>query len=314
MTLLMSAGMVQPGGNATSKKLAALAETALRRATAAECAVHRRAGRSSSSRPEQPDRLVALEQIEQVAQRLAARATSSSGSRASISAASSRAAPSSLPCTSMRATRKPGMPDWRVPSTSPSPRSRKSSSAMRKPSSVSRMISSRALAVSPSGALVEQQAGRALGAAADAAAQLVQLRQPEALGVLDHHHGRLRHVDADLDHRGGDQEPRLAGREARHGARPCRRPSCGRARGRPRRRSARCSVGEALLAPAARSIVFGFLDQRADPVDPPALVERAADRVDHLVEPVERQRAGVDRLAAGRLLAQLARRPCRRNR
>ena len=37
--------------------------------------------------------------------------------------------------------------------TSPPPRRRKSSSAMRKPSSVSRMISIRALAVSPSGAL-----------------------------------------------------------------------------------------------------------------------------------------------------------------
>ena len=80
-------------------------------------------------------------------------------------------------------------------------------------------------------------------------------------------------------------------------------------------------VAETLLAAsakrssaAARSIVFGFLDQRADPVDPLAVVERAADRVDHFVEPLERHGAGVDRLAAGRLLAQLARRPCRRNR
>ncbi len=46
----------------------------------------------------------------------------------------------------------------------------------------------------------------------------MKLREPEALGMLDHHHGRLRHVDADLDHRGGDQELRLAGGEARHGA------------------------------------------------------------------------------------------------
>src|SRR5258707_679524 len=48
--------------------------------------------------------------------------------------------------------------------------------------------------------LVEQQARRALAAAADAAAQLVQLREPESLGVLDPHHGRLRDVDADFDH------------------------------------------------------------------------------------------------------------------
>ena len=43
---------------------------------------------------------------------------------------------------------------------------------------------------------VEQEAGRALLAAADAAAQLMQLRQPEALGVLDHHDGRGRNGDA----------------------------------------------------------------------------------------------------------------------
>ena len=40
----------------------------------------------------------------------------------------------------------------------------------------------------------------------------MKLREPEALGMLDHHDGRLRHVDADLDHRGGDQE--LASRPA----------------------------------------------------------------------------------------------------
>ena len=45
-------------------------------------------------------------------------------------------------------------------------------------------------------------------AAADAAAQLVQLRQAEPLRVLDHHHRRVRHVDADLDDGGRDQDVR----------------------------------------------------------------------------------------------------------
>ena len=36
------------------------------------------------------------------------------------------------------------------------------------------------------------------GAAPDAAPQLVELCQAEALGVLDHHDAGLRHVDADL--------------------------------------------------------------------------------------------------------------------
>ena len=72
-------------------------------------------------------------------------------------------------------------------------------------------------------------------------------------------------------------------------------------------------LGEALLG-GGEIARLGFLDQRADPIDPLAFVERAADRLDHLVEPVERNGAGVDRLAAGRLFAQLARFPCRRNR
>ena len=73
------------------------------------------------------------------------------------------------------------------------------------------------MAVSPSGALVEQEAGRPSAPAADPAAQLVQLGEAEALGMLDHHDRRLGHVDADLDDRRGDEELRLAGGEARHG-------------------------------------------------------------------------------------------------
>ena len=61
-----------------------------------------------------------------------------------------------------------------------------------------------------------QQAQRGVLAAPDAPAQLVQLRDPEALGVLDQHHGRVRHVDPDLDHRRRDEHVGLAGRERRH--------------------------------------------------------------------------------------------------
>ena len=49
------------------------------------------------------------------------------------------------------------------------------------------------------------------GAAAHPAAQLVQLREAHALGVLDDHQAGARHVDADLDHRGGHEELDLAG-------------------------------------------------------------------------------------------------------
>src|SRR5262245_8442317 len=40
--------------------------------------------------------------------------------------------------------------------------------------------------------LVEEQAGRVLAAASDPPAQLMELREPEAFGVFDHHDGCLR--------------------------------------------------------------------------------------------------------------------------
>ena len=49
---------------------------------------------------------------------------------------------------------------------------------------------------------------------------------------------------------------------------------------------------------------FGFLDQRADPIDAAAFVERARHGFDHFVEPLERHRAGIDLLPAGGLFAQ----------
>ena len=85
-----------------------------------------------------------------------------------------------------RAAARPGTaarPDWRVPSISPSPRSSRSISASLKPSRCSASARSRARLLGP-----EQQAQRLVRAAADPPAQLVQLRDPVALGVLDEHH------------------------------------------------------------------------------------------------------------------------------
>ena len=50
---------------------------------------------------------------------------------------------------------------------------------------------------------------------------------------------------------------------------------------------------------------LGFLDQRADPIDAPAFLQGAADAGHHLVDAAERDRPRIDRLAAGRLFAQL---------
>ena len=63
------------------------------------------------------------------------------------------------------------------------------------------------------GRLAQQETTRRGGAAADAAAQLMQLREPETVGVDDDHHRCVRHVDADFDHRGRDQHVDLAGAE-----------------------------------------------------------------------------------------------------
>ena len=53
-------------------------------------------------------------------------------------------------------------------------------------------------------------------AAADAAAQLVELGEAEALGVFNQHERGVRHVDADLDDGGGDEHVDLMRGESAH--------------------------------------------------------------------------------------------------
>ncbi len=64
--------------------------------------------------------------------------------------------------------------------------------------------------------LVQQDAVRLPLATADAAAQLVELRQAEALGVLHDHHRGVGHIHADLDDRGGHQHVRRPRHERLH--------------------------------------------------------------------------------------------------
>lgn len=67
------------------------------------------------------------------------------------------------------------------------------------------------------GVVVEEHAARGFFAAADAAAQLVELGEAETFGMFDDDDGGVGHVDADLDHRRADEEPRLTGLEGAHG-------------------------------------------------------------------------------------------------
>ena len=138
----------------------------------------RRPGPRTSPLPTRPNRSphARAHAVEQIGGRPRSRAIARRLRRASTISAWSR---------SRSPTRSVGMPDWRVPKKSPGPRSCRSRSAISKPSVVSVSAFSRASALIGQRILIQQDAVRLVRAAADAAAQLVQLRQPEALGVLD---------------------------------------------------------------------------------------------------------------------------------
>ena len=79
------------------------------------------------------------------------------------------------------------------------------------------MVCSRARASCDSGARYSSTHMEASAPATDPAAQLVQLGEAHAFGILDHHEGRIGHIHADLDHRGGHQQLDAVGLEGRHG-------------------------------------------------------------------------------------------------
>src|SRR5439155_6081495 len=62
----------------------------------------------------------------------------------------------------------------------------------------------------------DEETVRLLGSAADAPPELVQLSETETIGLLHDHDRRIRDVDTDLDHRGGDEHVELARLEAGH--------------------------------------------------------------------------------------------------
>ncbi len=118
--------------------------------------------------------------------------------------------------------------------------------------------------------------------APDAAAELVELREPEPLGVLDDHRGRVRDVHPHLDHRGGDEHADRARLEPLHHRVLLVRPHA--------------AVDEAdlhapedlrpeLLVHVGRGREFdllGLLDERIDDEDLPALGELRLEEVVHL--------------------------------
>ena len=151
----------------------------------------------------------------------------------SSSVAASRASSSRSTSASRSAKRSIGTPLWRAPSKSPGPRSCKI--VARDLEAVDLLVDDlQPLARHPrERCLVEQDAHAGTGPASDAPAQLMQLRKPHALRVLDHHERRVRHVDADLDDRRRHQQLHLVRAGTPPSRRPSRRPAAGRARGPP---------------------------------------------------------------------------------
>ena len=103
--------------------------------------------------------------------------------------------------------------------------------------------------------VAEQDAIGLLRTAADAAAQLVQLRETEPLRMLDRASPSRWHVDPDFDHRRGDEQVDLAVAKAAHDLVALFASGCGRAaapRGAPR--TARCASASNIVVAALRSV------------------------------------------------------------
>ena len=103
-----------------------------------------------------------------------------------------------------------------MPSTLPSRRCSRSIRESSKPSRVEATASSRSIERARRVDGADQQAEPGVAAAADPAAQLVELGDAEPVGVEDHHHGRVGDVDADLDDGRRHEHVDLARRERPH--------------------------------------------------------------------------------------------------
>ena len=140
-------------------------------------------------------------------------------------------------------------------------------------------------------------------ATAHASAQLMQLRETKPLGVLDHHDRRVGHVDADFDHRSRHQNLQLAlGERCHHSVflrtfhSPMQQPN-----GRPQdlRQMSVAGFGSRQLRYLRR------FDQRANPINLRSGHQRPAQPVDHIFQPSQGWRRGLDRLSPGRFFGEL---------
>ncbi|MCY1236293.1 hypothetical protein D9M72_489410 [compost metagenome] len=127
----------------------------------------------------------------------------------------------------------------------------------------------------------------------------MQLRQAEALGVLDHHQRGIGHVHAHFDHGGGHQHLHAVGAEiVHHGSLLGRRQaSVHQAHAQVRQCRHQRFIG---LHRGLQLQRLAFLDQRADPVDLAAFGGGVMDASDHFVAPLVVDQARDDGGAARR--------------
>ena len=115
--------------------------------------------------------------------------------------------------------------------------------------------------------------------------------EAEALGVLDHHQRRVRHVDADLDHRRRDQHRHLPAGEERHHRRLLGRRHAAVQQADHRGPGSASHSWRCVSVAFCRSSVSDSSISGQTQYDLPACADLVADARDHLVAPRCRRRA-----------------------
>ena len=131
----------------------------------------------------------------------------------------------------------------------------------------------------------------------------MQLGKAKALGMFDHHDGRVRHIDAHFDDGSGDEETGLAALEEPHRLVLLRRRHA--AMHEPDPLAERFGQNRMALLRRHQIGDIGLLHQRADPVCLLALGGRRAQPFDDIAQALHGDDRRLDRLAASRLLGEL---------
>ena len=133
----------------------------------------------------------------------------------------------------------------------------------------------------------------------------MELREPEPVGLLDDHHGRVRNVDPHLDHRRRDEDVQLAGLEPLHQVTPLGRTQAPMEAADAQTAELGPAQPVGLLLRRPRDARLRLLDQRADHVRLAPLLEKPPEPPVGLPGPLLGDPARDHRLPARRGLGDL---------